>query len=55
LRPPLGFAARRVLRRRDLLLLGQFLLNVMQVLQGFRLHSKPFSAIDRAPPGATIT
>ena len=55
MRVPLGVAPGGFLRRRNLLLLGQLLLDVVQVLQGLGFHSSPFSAIDSASPGATIT
>jgi hypothetical protein len=37
------------------LLFGQLLLDVLQILERLRFHNSPFSAIDNASPGATIT
>ena len=49
----LGAAHRLFLR--EPFAFGDLLADRVEVLQRFRLHSRPFSAIDRALPGATTT
>jgi hypothetical protein len=51
----LRFGAARGLLARDALALGELLADGLQVLQRLGLHSKPFSAMDSACPGATTT
>jgi hypothetical protein len=50
-----GLLARGFAFALQLLLLLQLPAQPAQVLQGFGFQSRPFSAIDRASPGATIT